>query len=478
MTGQEIHVRNPRSGLVDYHFTPANQTHIENACHRLRAAQEAWQDNGLENRIATLRAFAKGLTDNRKILVEALVQDTGRLGLSLLEVDSIAPAIERWITIATEATPSTQGTSTALPFISYTIEKRPYALVGVISPWNFPLTLSLIDAIPALLAGAAVILKPSEITPRFAAPLRQIIANIPGLSALLTIVDGDGVTGQALVDQVDVICFTGSVSTGRKVGEQATRNFSVAFLELGGKDPAIVLANADVDRATTAILRGAIINSGQACQSIERIYIAREIYDEFVQKIITKARDIRLNTPNIHSGHLGPIISEQQARIIENQIEDARDKGATIHTGGQLENHGGLWCAPTVITGLTDEMRIMTEETFGPLLPVIAFNTIDDAITMANDSDFGLSASVFAATAAEAIAIGQQIEAGAISINDAALTSLMYEAEKNSFKLSGMGASRMGPSGYTRFFRKQSLMTNQAKVFTMDQFDEINAVTP
>ncbi|PCI46778.1 MAG: aldehyde dehydrogenase [Alphaproteobacteria bacterium] len=472
---REIQVRNPRTGLRDYQFTATGKTGIQQACQQLRTAQKNWLACGLDKRISILLAFGEAIKDDRKELIEALVTDTGRQGLSIMEVDIIAPGIDRWVRIAKEARAPAQGRSTALPFITYSIEKRPYALVGVISPWNFPLTLSLIDAIPALIAGAAVIIKPSEITPRFAVPLRKIIATVPELRSVLTVVDGDGKTGQAIVDQVDAICFTGSVPTGRMVGEQAAHNFSVAFLELGGKDPAIVLENADVERAVTAILRGSIVNSGQACQSIERIYVARPIYDKFVEKLIAKAKKIRLNTPHIHSGHLGPIIFEKQANIIAEQIKDARDKGATIHTGGQIENHGGLWCAPTVITGLTGDMLIMSEETFGPLLPVIAFDHVDEAVTMANDSKFGLSASIFAATAQEAIEVGCRIEAGAISINDAALTSLMYEAEKNSFKLSGLGASRMGPSGYLRFFRKQSFMTNEAEVFTIDQFDETHS---
>lgn len=478
MTGREIQVRNPRTGQMDYKFTPTSEAAIKKTCHQLRQNQIRWQTCGLDKRISSLLSFSDALKENRNELIEALAQDTGRMGLSIMEVSSIAPSIERWIKIATDLRAPSQGTSTALPFITYSIDKRPYSLVGVISPWNFPLTLSLIDAIPALLAGASVIIKPSEITPRFARPLRAIIDSIPDLKSILTIVDGDGETGQAIVDQVDVICFTGSVTTGRKVGEQAARNFSVAFLELGGKDSAIVLENADVERATTAILRGSIINSGQACQSIERIYVARAIYDTFLEELIAKAKKVRLNTPDISKGHLGPIIFDKQADIIKEQIEDAREKGATIHTGGQIENHGGLWCAPTVISGLKYDMRIMHEETFGPLLPIIPFDSVNDAVRMANDSEFGLSASVFAATAEEAIKVGERIEAGAISINDAALTSLMYEAEKNSFKLSGMGASRMGPSGYMRFFRKQSFMTNRAEVFTIDQFDEANSKAP
>ncbi len=472
----KIAVANPRTGEVDSYITPISPEEVGVRCQELRQNQTAWANLSLSERAIVLRTFANALNENAHEITQALINDTGRRGLSIMEVGTIGPAIERWIKIAEEAEKPQDGRSSALPFITYSIEKRPYALVGVISPWNFPLTLSLIDAIPALLAGCAVIIKPSEVTPRFAEPLRKIIKMVPALQAILQIVDGAGETGAAIVDHVDVICFTGSVATGRKVGEQAARNFIVSFLELGGKDPAIVLASADIDRASTALLRGSIVNAGQACQSMERIYVDAKIYEAFVDALVEKAKAVRLNTPDIHQGHLGPMIFKKQAEIVEAQIADALAKGATLHTGGEIIDHGGLWCLPTVLTGLTDKMTVMVEETFGPLLPVIAFETVEEAIALANKSDFGLSASVFAGTPEEAMAVGRQIEAGGISINDAALTSLMYEAEKNSFKLSGMGASRMGPSGYERFFRKQSFMVNTADVFTIDQFDE--AATP
>ena len=473
----EIQVRNPRTGEADYSFTPASRSAVEDACKGLRAAREAWASADLDHRIGILRQFAKALEENKQVLVDALVDDTGRRAISIVEVDIVAPAIERWAEISKSLEEDPEGRSSALLFITYTITKRPYGLVGIISPWNFPLTLSIMDALPALLAGAAVIIKPSEVTPRFAAPLRDIIAGVEGLGDVLTVIDGDGETGSAIVDNVDVVCFTGSVPTGRAVGEQAARNFVPAFLELGGKDPAIVLESADVERAATALLRGSILNAGQACQSIERIYVARAIHDDFLALLIEKAEAVTLNTPDITKGHLGPIIFEKQATILAKQIEDARAKGATIHTGGEIEDHGGFWCRPTVITGVTNAMKIMQDETFGPLLPVIPFDTVDEAIAMANDSLYGLSACVFAGTDDEAIAVGRRIDAGGISINDAALTALVYEAEKNSFKLSGMGASRMGASGYMRFFRKQSFMVNTADVFPIDNFDESNTRT-
>jgi len=471
----EIPVTNPRTGKVDFRIIPADGEDIKTACVLLRDNQTSWCEKTLEFRADILLQFAHTISEYRDDLIAALTDDTGRYGLSVMETDGVAASINRWIKTAEMLNTPSEGRSTSLPFITYSVENRPLPLVGVISPWNFPLTLALIDAIPALLAGCAVIIKPSEVTPRFAEPLRRVISEVPELDAVLTIGDGGGETGAALVDNVDAVCFTGSVATGRKVGEQAARNFIPAFLELGGKDPAIVLASADIDRAATAILRGSIINTGQGCQSIERIYVHESLFDAFLALLVVKAKAVQLNTPDIHTGHMGPLIFARQAEIIQSQIDDAVSKGAVVHTGGKILERGGLWCPPTVLSNVTHDMTVMGEETFGPILPVMAFKDVDEAVALANDSVFGLSASVFAADTQEAIATGRRIEAGAISINDAALTSLMYEAEKNSFKLSGLGASRMGPPGLMRFFRKQSFMTNTADVFTIQQFDETNS---
>ncbi|HHI88641.1 MAG TPA: aldehyde dehydrogenase family protein [Hellea balneolensis] len=473
---QDIEVINPRTGKVDLHIRPASRQQIDRICENLRTAQSGWAGRDLAGRITALNRFLDNLKAVRPDLIAALSQDTGRYGLSVMEVDGVAASIRRWKSIAQAYAHLVHGRSQALPFIQYQIEARPLPLVGVISPWNFPLTLALIDAIPALLAGCAVLIKPSEITPRFAAPLRKAIAATDGLSEVLAVIDGDGASGAALIDMVDAVCFTGSVATGRKVGEQAARNFIPSFLELGGKDPAIVLKGADIDRAVSAILRGSIINSGQGCQSIERIYVHHGHYDEFLDKLSRRAAQITLNTDDIHKGHLGPMIDRRQAHIIQAQIDAARKRGAVVHTGGEIVEKGGLWYPATVLSNVTHDMKLMREETFGPVMPVMAFDTEEEAIGLANDSDYGLSAAVFGPDPETAKAVGRRIEAGAISINDAALTALMYEAEKNSFKLSGLGASRMGPAGYERFFRKQSLMTNTANVFDIDQFKEENSL--
>jgi aldehyde dehydrogenase (NAD+) len=334
----------------------------------------------------------------------------------------------------------------------------------VISPWNFPLLLGLIDAVPALAAGCAVLVKPSEVTPRFIAPLMRTVRAVPELAEVLCVVEGAGDIGEALVGLVDAICFTGSVPTGRAVGAAAARAFIPAFLELGGKDAAIVLADADLDRATSAVVWGGTANAGQACQSIERIYVDTSVFNVFVAQLVTKARRLRLAWPRPEDGEIGPLIDADQAQVIQRHLQDAAAKGAVALCGGELLRHGGgWWCPPTVLTGVDHSMAVMTEETFGPVLPVMPFTDIDEAIRLANDTCYGLSAAVLAGTVDDALAVARRLEAGAVSINDAALTAIVRDGEKHSFKASGLGGSRLGPASLRRFVRRQAFLINHGR---------------
>lgn len=453
-----IGVRNPRTGKIDYSITPPTPEDLSQQCNRLRTAQIDWQKGGLETRIEALQQWKQAIQAHRDELIEALVADTGRLSVSVLEVDSFLGSLDRWCKIAPELLQQEER-NTAIPFIRLQQTAVPYSLVGVISPWNFPLLLSTIDTIPALLAGCAVVVKPSEIAPRFMEPLMQTIAAVPLLAGVLTYIAGAGETGANLIEQVDLICFTGSVATGRKVAIAAAHKFIPAFLELGGKDPAIVLASADLELATSAILWGSVVNTGQSCLSIERIYVADSIFDQFVDQLVIKAKALQLAYPSVDDGQIGPIIAERQADIITEHLQDAIAKGAIIHCGGKVEAlAGGLWCRPTVLTNVNHSMQAMTEETFAPIMPVMPFSRVEEAIDLANDTIYGLSAAVFAGSASEGIAIAEQLNAGAISINDAALTAIMHEGEKNAFKFSGMGGSRMGDAALKRFMRKKALL--------------------
>jgi succinate-semialdehyde dehydrogenase / glutarate-semialdehyde dehydrogenase len=453
-----IGVRNPRTGKVDYWITPPMIDELAEQCKRLRNAQIDWQQRGLAARIEALQQWKQAVQAHRDELIQALVADTGRLSVSVLEVDSLLGSLDRWCRLAPDLLQGEER-NTAIPFIRLQQTAVPYPLVGVISPWNFPLLLSTIDTIPALLAGCAVVVKPSEIAPRFLEPLRQTIATVPPLQAVLTTIAGDGETGAALIEQVDLVCFTGSVATGRTVATAAAQRFIPAFLELGGKDPAIVLDSADLELATAAVLWGSVVNTGQSCLSIERIYVADSIVEPFVDQLVTKAQALQLAYPTVEDGQLGPIIAERQATIIAEHLQDAIAKGAIVRCGGNVEAlDGGLWCRPTVLTHVNHSMKVMTEETFAPIMPVMSFSSVEEAIALANDTMYGLSAAVFAGSETEAIVIANQVNAGAISINDAALTAIMHEGEKNAFKFSGMGGSRMGAAALKRFMRKKALL--------------------
>ena len=465
MGAKPIAVRNPRTGAMDYEIIPLSPEQLAALCDRLRQGQRDWHTKGVVHRIEALQAWKQALLARKEALIEAVVADTGRLSESGLEVDSFLSGLDRWCRLAPDLVTPTPTTTAAIPFIELRPQLVPYALVGVISPWNFPLLLSTIDMIPALLAGCAVVVKPSEIAPRFIPVMDEAIAAVPALQSVLSFIAGAGETGAALIDGVDLVCFTGSVTTGKTVAMAAAKRMIPAFLELGGKDPAIVLASTDIEQAATALLWGSVVNAGQSCLSIERIYVAQSIGDRFVDTLVKQAKELKLAYPDPSSGQIGPIIAAKQASLIAAHLQDAQQKGAVIQCGGRVEElGGGLWLQPTVLTQVNHTMPIMTEETFGPIMPVMAFDTVEEAIQLANDAVYGLSAAVFAGSVDEAQAVGQQLQAGAISLNDAGLTALIHEGEKNAFKLSGLGGSRMGPASIQRFMRKQVFLAKTSPV--------------
>jgi acyl-CoA reductase-like NAD-dependent aldehyde dehydrogenase len=468
-------VVNPRTGQADYSIEPLDGGAIATLTGKLRQAQPLWSALTPEARGDALRKLAEAMGRQRDALVAALTDDTGRAGISAIEVEAMIKTFIRWADNAPAVIAAAQvrGRQTAIPTITTSTRLVPYQLIGVISPWNFPLTLALIDAIPALAAGSAVIIKPSEITPRFIRPLMAAIAEVPEIASVLQLIEGDGATGAALIAQVDFIAFTGSVATGRKVGEAAARAFIPASLELGGKDPMLVLASADPVKAAETALRASVLNTGQACQSIERVYVAREIAEPFLAALVEGARAARLNFPDVHQGDIGPFIFARQAEIVQSQIDDAVAKGARVLAGGQVETlGGGKYLRPTVLADVTPDLAIMEEETFGPVIPVTIFDSVDEAVRHANSGIFGLSAAVLAGSVEEAEAVAVRLNAGGVSINDGSLTGLVWEAEKSSFGKSGLGPSRMGESGLLRFFRKQALIRQTGSALPLAAYSE------
>lgn len=469
---RDIPVRNPRSGENDYSIQAIDADELAVIAAELRAAQPAWQAMGAEGRGEVLAAWSGALVAQAQPVLEALAADTGRHLIAMAELHGVPGMVARWQAAAPGLLDESQERESATPGVGVRDNWVPLELVGVISPWNFPLLLSMIDAIPALAAGCAVLVKPSEVTPRFAEPLMDIIGQFPELASVFRFVPGDGATGAALVEQVDAIAFTGSVKTGRLVAEACARRFIPAFLELGGKDPCIVLPSADAADAARVVLRASVQATGQACQSLERVYVHDSLYDEFVAALADRAAALELNYPDIHKGHIGPLIFGRQAEIIEAHLADATARGATVLTGGKIEHHGGgLWIRPTVVVDVDHSMQLMRDETFGPVIPVMRYADIEEAIRLANDTEYGLSAAVIG-EGGEADRVARRLNAGAVSINDGAMTTEVHDATHDAFGYSGMGVSRMGPSGLTRYLRRKALLVRHGEARDMSSMEE------
>lgn len=452
-------LRNPRTGLFDGELPITSAAEVAALGAGLRKAQLDWAECSIEERCARLNALADALVARRDGFLDALLADTGRWHESQIEVDGTVGAIRRWAQQAAGCLAEKPAQQEAIPFIQSQQTWVPYAVVGVISPWNFPLMLTLIDAVPALAAGCSILAKPSEVTSRFVPLLREALEEA-GLGAVFKLVTGAGTTGQAVIDASDQICFTGSVATGRKVGEACARRFIPASLELGGKDPALVLSDANIEHAARALAWGSFVNGGQSCMSIERVYVEAPVADAFIAALVKEASALELAWPDPKQGQIGPVIAASQVELVRAQLADAKAKGARALTGGELIDHGGIWCPPTVLVDVSDEMAVVADESFASVLPVMVVADEAEAIARANATEFGLSAAVFTQSPERAQRVARQLQAGGISINDACLTGMVQTAEKQSFKLSGMGGSRMGTASIRRFVRARALLIN------------------
>jgi len=474
MAASTLPVRNPRTGEWDHEIPVTSPEDIASITTALRAAQAQWVAMGAAGRAACLNRFADAVMAEVGPLGQALSVDTGRSTFAQFEAIKSVELIRMW---AERAGPifddlAGAGQSGQVPAVHYQHRLIPYQVVAVISPWNVPLLLAMIDSLAALSAGCSVLLKPSEVTPRFIEPLQRALDAVPELAAVLGIVTGGPETGKAMIEQVDAVCFTGSVKTGRQVSQQAAACFIPAFLELGGKDPAIVLPDADIPLAARAIIRSAIGMTGQACQSLERIYCHKSIAEPFTEELLAQLKVLSLTCTDDGAGDIAPLIFERQVETIQAQVDDALARGATCLLGGEPVQAGGIWYPPTLLTNVNHDMLIMQDETFGPVIPVVIYGDVEEAVSLANDSTFGLSAAVFSADADSAKAVAERLQVGAISINDASLTGIVNDVEKNSFRFSGMGGSRMGPAGLTRFLRKRALLIQTGEPAPVQLFSD------
>jgi len=319
--------------------------------------------------------------------------------------------------------------------------REPYGVVGIISPWNYPFSIPGTESLAALVAGNAVVLKPSEFASLVALELRSLLREAGVPEDVFQVVLGDGATGAALLHaQIDKLVFTGSVTTGKRIASVAAERLLPVVLELGGKDPMLVLDDANVDVASSAAVWGAFVNAGQTCLSVERCYVHHSLYESFARACVEKTKKLRVGQGLDPATDVGPMIHERQLRIVEDHVEDAVARGARILTGGsRLSELGSNFYQPTILADVTHEMRIMREETFGPVLPIMAYHTEDEAVRLANDSEYGLAASVWTSDNARGERLARRIKAGTVMVNDVISCYGISEAPHGGFKASGIG---------------------------------------
>jgi acyl-CoA reductase-like NAD-dependent aldehyde dehydrogenase len=426
-------------------FTCLTENEVHAAVRRARAAQVSWNALGVRRRVEVLREFQHRLQGKKSDVARAITSEAGKpyvealLTEVLVVLDATRFLIENAVDLLRDQ-PVPHG-SLAMKTKSGRLLREPLGVIGIISPWNYPFSIPSTEALAALVAGNVVLVKPSELTTLCAMQLETLLhaAGVP--KDVFQVLPGDGPTGVALIDSdIDKIVFTGSVPTGKRVAQSAAVRLLPAVLELGGKDPMLVLEDADVDTASSGAVWGAFVNAGQACLSVERCYVHRSLYERFAQECTSKAERLRVGNGMDEQTDIGPLIHERQLAIVEAHVEDARQRGARILTGGKrLTELGPNFYAPTVLTDVSHEMRIMREETFGPVLPIMPFDTDEEAVQLANDSEFGLAASVWTCDTRRGEILAKKIQAGTVMVNDVVTCFGISEAPHGGTKASGLG---------------------------------------
>jgi len=453
-----VEVRSPFDGQLVGAVPDQSPAEVAAVVSDLRAAQVEWEQGGVDARVRWMSAYRDWLLDNTDRLNKILQSETGKPWAEAnLEIPGIIDLInyyaDRAPALLADRRPRSHGLLTATK--RQLLVHRPYAVVGNITPWNFPLALSLIDVIPALLAGAAAVVKPSEVTPLAVREAVQGWEEI-GAPPVFACVTGTGPTGAAVVDTVDYVQFTGSTRTGRLIAQRAGERLVPYSLELGGKDAMIVLADADLERASSAAVWGGFANAGQMCTSVERLYVEAPVYDEFVGLVADKARALRVGADaQGYAYDVGPLVAASQVDIVERHVEQALSTGAKALVGGSRGE--GNYFEPTVLVDVDHTMDCLREETFGPTLPIMKVADADEAVRLANDSAYGLSAVVFSRDSQRAEAVARRLEAGAVNINDVFANLFTAPLPMSGWKESGIGA-RMGDHGLLKFCRTQAIV--------------------
>jgi acyl-CoA reductase-like NAD-dependent aldehyde dehydrogenase len=436
---------NPANGERLEEFACSTPAEIRAAVARARISQPAWYELGVRNRVALLRRFQHLLHENKSEVARVITRESGKPYVEaltteiLVVLDATRFLIENAYRLLRRE--PVAHANLAMKTKAGCILREPYGVVGIISPWNYPFSIPATETLAALVAGNAVVLKPSEFTSVSAIELGSLLYHAGLAQDLFQVVPGDGRSGAALVESgIDKLVFTGSGSTGQRIAQSAAARCLPVVLELGGKDPMLVLEDANLDVASSGAVWGAFVNAGQACLSVERCYVHRSLYELFLKLCVAKTKQLCVGDGMNTDTEIGPLIHQHQLETLEAHVEDARSQGARVLTGGRrLPELGPNFYAPTVLADVTHEMRIMREETFGPVLPLMWFESEEQAIQLANDSEYGLAASVWTRNRKRGHSIARRIQAGTVMINDAVSCFGISEAPHGGVKASGIG---------------------------------------
>ncbi|HEV7615300.1 MAG TPA: aldehyde dehydrogenase family protein [Solirubrobacterales bacterium] len=462
-TAEQIDVLNPATGTVVDSIAVDTPAAIAATVARVRANQAEWEAIGIEGRYHWLGQLRDWILDNTERIADTMQAETGKVRSDVsLDLGYVADLINFYGTKAANyiGDESVRPNSPLMAAKKLVIQYRPFPVVGVISPWNFPLAMALGDSIPALQAGAAVVVKPSEFTPLSLLEVIKAWKQEIGAPDVFDCVLGTGEAGGALIDDVDYVQFTGSDKTGRKVMARAAETLTPVSLELGGKDPMIVLSDADVDRAANAAAWGGMVNSGQLCISVERIYVEEPVYDEFVAKLTQQVSALRQGADRRKpEKDVGAMTSPNQTAIVEDQVNDALASGAKALTGGKKVEGPGDYFEPTVLVDVDHSMKVMRDETFGPVVGVMKVRDSEEALRLANDTRYGLAASVFGEKV-RAEKIARRIEAGSVNVNDVITNMAAMGVPMGGWKQSGIGF-RHGEYGIKKYCRAESIVVTR-----------------
>ncbi|MEZ4287526.1 MAG: aldehyde dehydrogenase family protein [Polyangiales bacterium] len=439
---RRLGLRSPRDRSAIGEITVANADDVREMIARARVAQVKWAARPVHERAALVDKAIELLVERRNEIVDTVMAETGKTRVEALAIEIVA-ACEFMNYWASRAPSDLRDEPVKLhgylrPYKKLLMHYKPLGVVGVITPWNGPFALAMNPTVQALLAGNAVILKPSEVSPYSSEWAARLLHESGIPEDVLQVAHGDGETGAALVSGgVQKISFTGSVATGKKIALACAEQLIPCTLELGGKDPMIVCEDADLERAANGAIFNSCMNSGHVCMGVERVYVVESVADEFIRIVEEKMKAMRVGPGD--DADVGAVFWDRQLAIIEKHIEDAKKKGANIRVGGTMLPGPGIFFQPTLVTDVDHNMLIMKDETFGPIVAVMRAKDVDEAIALANDSPYGLSGSVWTKDKERGIAIAKRMQTGSVVINDASMAYGVPEAPFGGLKDSGVG---------------------------------------